>query len=65
MRKQNVDVLGQRRQENVIVQDGNAESVGCSLYETLLHIEFKHLLNEIPLESPPIPVAIDMAKKVI
>ena len=73
MRKENVDVVGNKPVKNdageMSMSEEAKQNAWAEHYERLLNVEFDwdpdHLSNEPPLEGPPIPITIDMVKKVI
>ena len=73
MRKENVDVVGDKPVKNdageMSMSEEAKQNAWAEHYERLLNIEFDwdpdHLSNEPPLEGPPIPITIDMVKKAI
>ena len=73
MRKENVDVVGDKPVKNdageMSMSEVAKQNVWAEHYERLLNVEFdwdpNHLSNEPPLEGPPIPFTIDMVKKAI
>ena len=73
MRKENVDVVGDKPVKNdageMSMSEEAKQNVWAEHYERLLNVEFDwdpdHLSNEPPLEGSPIPITIDMVKKVI
>ena len=73
MRKENVDVVGDKPVKNdtreMSMSEEAKQNAWAEHYERLLNVEFDwdpdHLSNEPPLEGPPIPITIDMVKKAI
>ena len=73
MRKENVDVVGDKPVKNdtgeMSMSEEAKQNGWAEHYERLLNVEFDwdpdHLSNEPPLEGPPIPITIDMVKKAI
>ena len=73
MRKENVDVLGDKPVKNdageMSMSEEAKQNAWAEHYKRLLNVEFDwdpdHLSNEPPLEGPPIPITIDMVKKAI
>ena len=73
MRKENVDVVGDKRVKNdsgeMSMSEETKQNVWAEYYERLLNAEFDwdpdHLSNEPLLEGPPIPIIFDMVKKAI
>ena len=73
MRKENVDVLGDKPVMNdageMSMSEEAKQNAWAEHYERLLNVEFdwdpNHLSNELPTEGPPIPITIDMVKKAI
>ena len=73
MRKENVDVVGNKPVKNntgeMSMSEEAKQNAWAEHYERLLNVEFDwdpdHLSNEPPLEGPPIPITIDMVKKAI
>ena len=73
MRKENVDVVGDKPVKNdtgeMSMSEEAKQNAWAEHYERLLNIELDwdpdHLSNEPPLEGPPIPITIDMVKKAI
>ena len=73
MRKENVDVVGDKPVKNdtgeMSMSKEAKQNAWAERYERLLNVEFDwdpdHLSNEPPLEAPPIPITIDMVKKAI
>ena len=73
MRKENVDVVGDKPVKNdtgeMSMSEEAKQNAWAEHYERLLNNEFDwdpdHLSNEPPLEGPPIPITIDMVKKAI
>ena len=73
MRKENVDVVGDKPVKNdtgeMSMSKEAKQNAWAEHYERLLNVEFDwepdHLSNEPPLEGPPIPITIDMVKKAI
>ena len=73
MRKENVDVVGDKPLRNDardLSMSEKAKQKGWAEHnERLLNVEFEwdpdHLSNEPPLEGPPNPITIDMVKKAI
>ena len=73
MRKENVDVVGDKPVKNdtgeMSMREEAKQNAWAEHYERLLNVEFDwdpdHLSNEPPLEGPPIPITIDMVKKAI
>ena len=73
MRKENVDVVGDKPVKNdageMSMSEEAKHNAWAEHYERLLNIEFDwnpdHLANKPPLEGPPIPITIDMVKKAI
>ena len=70
MRKENVDVVGDKPVKNDAgeMSEEAKQSAWAEHYERLLNVEFDwdpdHLSNK-PLEGLPIPITIDMVKKAI
>ena len=68
MRKENVDVVGDKPVKNdtweMSMSEEAKQNAWAEHYERLLNVEFEwdpdHLSNEPPLEGPPIPITIDM-----
>ena len=73
MRKENVDVVGDKPVKNdtgeMSMSEEAKQNAWAEHYERLLNVEFDwdpdHLSNEPPLEGPPIPITIDMVMKAI
>ena len=73
MRKENVDVVGDKPVKNdtgeMSMSEEAKQNAWAEHYERLLNVEFDwdpdHLSNEPPLEGLPIPITIDMVKKAI
>ena len=73
MRKENVDVVGDKPVKNdtgeMSMSKEAKQNVWAEHYKRLLNVEFDwdpdHLSNEPPLEGPPIPITIDMVKRAI
>ena len=73
MRKENVDVVGDKPVKNdtgeMSMSEEAKQNAWAEHYERLLNVEFDwdtdHLSNEPPLEGPPISITIDMVKKAI
>ena len=73
MRKENVDVVGDKPVKNdtreMSMREEAKQNAWAEHYERLLNVKFDwdldHLSNEPPLEGPPIPITIDMVKKAI
>ena len=73
MRKENVDVVGDKPVKNdareMSMSEEAKQNAWAEHYERLLNVEFDwypdHLSNEPPLEGRPIPITIDMVKKAI
>ena len=73
MRKENVDVVGDKPVKNdtreMSMSEEAKQNAWAEHYERLLNIEFDwdpdHLSNEPPLEGWPIPITIYMVKKAI
>ena len=73
MRKENVDVVGDKPVKNdageMSMSEEAKQNAWAEHYERLLNVEFDwdpdHLSNVPPLEGPPIPITIDMVKKAI
>ena len=73
MRKENVDVVGDKPVKNdageMSMSEEAKQNAWAEHYERLLRVEFDwdpdHLSNEPPLEGPPISITIDMVKKAI
>ena len=73
MRKENVDVVGDKPVKNdteeMSMSEEAKQNAWAEHYERLLNVEFDwdpdHLSNEPPLEGPPIPITIDIVKKAI
>ena len=73
MRKENVDVVGDKPVKNdtgeMSMCKEAKQNAWAEHYERLLNVEFDwapdDLSNEPPLEDPPIPITIDMVKKAI
>ena len=73
MRKENVDVVGDKPVKNdtgeMSMSEEAKQNAWAEHYERLLNVEFDwdpdHLSNEPPLEGPPIPITTDMVKKAI
>ena len=73
MRKENVDVVGDKPVKNdtgeMSMSEETKQNAWAEHYERLLNVEFDwdpdHLSNEPPLEGLPIPITIDMVKKAI
>ena len=73
MRKENVDVVGDKPVKNdageMLMSEEAKQNAWAEHYERLLNVEFDwdpdHLSNQLPLEGPPIPITIDMVKKAI
>ena len=73
MRKENVDVVGDKPVKNdtgeMSMSEEAKQNAWAEHYERLLNVEFDwdpdHLSNEPPLEGPPIPITNDMVKKAI
>ena len=73
MRKENLDVVGDRPVKNdareVSMSEKAKQNARAEHYEMLLNVEFDwdpdHLSNEQLLEGLPIPITIDMMKKAI
>ena len=71
MRKENVDVVGDKPVKNdageMSMSEEAKQNAWSEYYERLLNVEFDwdpdHLSNKLPLEGPPIPITIDMVKK--
>ena len=72
MRKENVDVVGEKPVKNYAGEMSMSEvakqNAWAEHYERLHNVEFDwnpdHLSNEPPLEGPPIPITIDMMKAI-
>ena len=72
-RKENVDVVGDKPVKNgageMSMSEEAKQNAWAEHYERLLNVEFDwdpdHLNNKPSLESPPIPITIDMVKKAI
>ena len=73
MRKENVDVVGDKPVKNddgeMSMNEEAKQNAWAEHYERLLNVEFDldphHLSNEPQLEGRPIPITIDMVKKAI
>ena len=73
MRKENVDVVGDKPVMNVAgkmsMSEEAKQNAWAEHYERLLNVEFDwdpdHQSKEGPLEGPPIPIPIDLVKKAI
>ena len=73
MRKENVDVVGNKPVKNeareMSMSEEKNQNVWAEHYERLLNVEFDwdpdHLSNGPPLEGLTIPITIDMVKKAI
>ena len=73
MRKENVDVVGDKPVKNdtgeMSMSEEAKQNAWAEHYERLPNVEFDwdpdDLSNEPPLEGPPIPITIDMVKKAI
>ena len=73
MRKENVDVVGDKPVKNdageMSMSEEAKQNAWAEHYERLLKVEFDwdpdHLSNKPPLEGPPIPITINMVKKAI
>ena len=73
MRKENVDVVGDKPVKNdageMSMSEEAKQNAWAEHYERLLNVEFDwnpdQLSSEPPLEGPPIPITIDMVKKAI
>ena len=73
MRKENVDVVGDKPVKNdtgeMSMSKEAKQSAWAEHYQRLLNVEFDwdpdRLSNEPLLEGPPIPITIDMVKKAI
>ena len=73
MRKENVDVVGNKPVKKdageMSMSKEAKQNARAEHYERLLNVEFDrdpdHLSSELQLEGPPIPITIDMVKKVI
>ena len=73
MRKENVDVVGDKPVKNdtgeMSMSEEAKQNAWAEHYERLLNVEFDwdpdHLSNEPSLEGLPIPITIDMVKKAI
>ena len=72
MRKENVDVVGDKPVKNdageMSMSEEAKQNAWAEHYTRLLNVEFDwdpdHLSNEPPLEGPPIPITIDMVKAI-
>ena len=73
MRKENIDVVGDKPVKNdagkMSMSEEAKQNAWAEDYERLLNVEFEwdpdHLSNEPLLEGLPIPIAIDMVKKAV
>ena len=73
MRKENVDVVGDKPVKNdtgeMSMSEEAKQNARAEHYERLLNVEFDwepdHLSNKPSLEGPPIPITIDMVKRAI
>ena len=73
MRKENVDVVGDKPVKNdageMSMSEEAKQNAWAEHYERLLNVEYdwdpNHLSNESPLEGSPMPITIDMVKKAI
>ena len=72
-RSENIDVVGDKPVKNdageMSMSEGSKQKAWLEHYQRLLNVEFDwdpdHLFNQPPVESPPIPITIDMVKKAI
>ena len=72
-RRENADVIGDKPVKNdageMSMSEDSKQKAWLEHYQRLLNVEFDwnpdHLSDEPPVEGPPIPITIDMVKKVI